>query len=209
MRHCLPAWLKHMPFTHARAVSWSLPRSVFEADLADHIPVIKTSVAGTRLVGRMTVGNRNGLLLPNTTTDQELMHVRNSLPDEVVVQRIDERLSALGNCIACNDYVALIHPDIDKVGGGGGGVHETTARDGHLQGWDRLQQLWLPGSSSIAPGLAARKLAQQAPWSASLLPRWLPATPPTPLLQLLAVPPSPHLLPLLLPGGCTCRRLRK
>ncbi len=45
----------------------------------------------------------------------ELMHIRNSLPDEVVVQRIDERLSALGNCLACNDYVALIHPDIDKV----------------------------------------------------------------------------------------------
>lgn len=43
---------------------------MFEAELADHIPVIKTSVAGTRLVGRMTVGNRNGLLLPNTTTDQ-------------------------------------------------------------------------------------------------------------------------------------------
>lgn len=43
---------------------------MFEAELADHIPVIKASVAGTRLVGRMTVGNRNGLLLPNTTTDQ-------------------------------------------------------------------------------------------------------------------------------------------
>ena len=43
------------------------------------------------------------------------MHVRNSLPDEVVVQRIDERLNSLGNCIACNDYVALVHPDIDKV----------------------------------------------------------------------------------------------
>jgi hypothetical protein len=42
------------------------------------------------------------------------MHIRNSLPDEVVVQRIDERLSALGNCIATNDYVALIHPDIDR-----------------------------------------------------------------------------------------------
>lgn len=91
-------------------------------------------------------GNRNGLLLPNTTTDQgvcsllsrssinisrltavfvleitfvmfcaELLHIRNSLPDEIVVQRIDERLSALGNCVACNDYVALIHPDIDRV----------------------------------------------------------------------------------------------
>ncbi|KAL6776064.1 EIF6 [Auxenochlorella protothecoides x Auxenochlorella symbiontica] len=88
--------------------------SVFEAELADHIPVIKTSLAGTRLVGRMSVGNKNGLLLPNTTTDQELMHIRNSLPDEVVVQRIDERLSALGNVIACNDYVGLIHPDIDR-----------------------------------------------------------------------------------------------
>lgn len=43
-----------------------------------------------------------------------MMHIRNSLPDEVVIQRIDERLSALGNCIACNDYVALIHPDIDR-----------------------------------------------------------------------------------------------
>lgn len=45
------------------------------------------------------------------------MHVRNSLPDEVVVQRIDERLNSLGNCISCNDYVALVHPDIDKVRG--------------------------------------------------------------------------------------------
>lgn len=106
--------------------------SVFEAELADHIPVgwpahglcascaaaegrtaggsgtqlppvppplrqvVKTHIAGTRLVGRMTVGNKNGLLLPNGTTDQELLHIRNSLPEEVVVQRIDERLSALG-----------------------------------------------------------------------------------------------------------------
>ncbi len=31
------------------------------------------------------------------------------------VQRVEERLSALGNVIACNDYVALVHPDLDKV----------------------------------------------------------------------------------------------
>lgn len=30
--------------------------SVFQAELADHIPVVKTSIAGTRLVGRLTVG---------------------------------------------------------------------------------------------------------------------------------------------------------
>ncbi|XP_076947255.1 eukaryotic translation initiation factor 6-2-like [Bidens hawaiensis] len=88
--------------------------STFEAELADVIPVVKTSIGGTRIIGRLCVGNKNGLLLPHTTTDQELQHLRNSLPDEVVVQRIDERLSALGNCIACNDHVALTHADLDR-----------------------------------------------------------------------------------------------
>eukprot|EP01101_Sappina_pedata_P005171 TRINITY_DN2317_c0_g1_i1.p1 TRINITY_DN2317_c0_g1~~TRINITY_DN2317_c0_g1_i1.p1 ORF type:complete len:245 (-),score=98.47 TRINITY_DN2317_c0_g1_i1:125-859(-) len=86
----------------------------FEAELGDHIPLVRTSIAGTRVVGRLCVGNRHGLLLPNTATDQELQHIRNTLPDSVVVQRIEERLSALGNVIACNDYVALVHPDIDR-----------------------------------------------------------------------------------------------
>ena len=63
------------------------------------------------------LGNKNGLLLPNTCTDQEMQHIRNSLPDEVVVQRIDERLSALGNTIVANDYVSLIHTDLDRVSG--------------------------------------------------------------------------------------------
>nr|DBA22407.1 TPA: hypothetical protein GDO54_013436 [Pyxicephalus adspersus] len=61
-------------------------------------------------------GNRNGLLVPNNTTDQELQNIRNSLPDSVRIQRVEERLSALGNVIACNDYVALVHPDLDRAG---------------------------------------------------------------------------------------------
>lgn len=59
-------------------------------------------------------GNRRGLLLPSTCTDGELQHLRNALPDSVVIQRIEERLSALGNCIVCNDHVALVHTDIDR-----------------------------------------------------------------------------------------------
>lgn len=88
--------------------------STFETELSEFIPVVKTSIAGTRIIGRMCAGNKNGLLVPHSTTDQELQHLRNSLPDSVVVQRIEERLSALGNCIACNDYVALTHTDLDK-----------------------------------------------------------------------------------------------
>merc|ERR1712070_1171000 len=88
--------------------------SVFEAELADHIPVVHASIAGCRVIGRMCAGNSKGLLLPHTTTDTELQHIRNSLPSEVKVIRVEERLSALGNCIACNDHVALVHAELDR-----------------------------------------------------------------------------------------------
>lgn len=88
--------------------------SAFESELGDVIPIVHTTIAGTRIVGRMTAGNRRGLLVPISTTDQELQHLRNSLPDTVKIQRVEERLSALGNVICCNDYVALVHPDIER-----------------------------------------------------------------------------------------------
>ncbi|KAJ2917418.1 hypothetical protein MD484_g2974, partial [Candolleomyces efflorescens] len=88
--------------------------SAFESELGDVVPIVHTTVGGTRIVGRLTAGNRHGLLVPSSTTDQELQHLRNSLPDAVAIQRVEERLSALGNVIACNDYVALVHPDIDR-----------------------------------------------------------------------------------------------
>ena len=54
------------------------------------------------------------MLVPNNITDTELKIIRNSLPEDIRVKVIEERLSALGNCIACNDYLALIHSDLDK-----------------------------------------------------------------------------------------------
>ena len=44
--------------------------SVFESELGDVIPVVHASIAGTSIIGRLTAGNRHGLLVPNTTTDQ-------------------------------------------------------------------------------------------------------------------------------------------
>lgn len=88
--------------------------SIFEAEVQDAIPIVHTTIAGTRIIGRMTAGNKKGLLVPTSTTDQELQHLRNSIEDHVKIQRIEERLSALGNVIACNDHVALVHPDIER-----------------------------------------------------------------------------------------------
>lgn len=88
--------------------------SVFEAELSKHIPVVHSTIGGTRIVGRVCAGNRHGLLVPSIATDQEIQHLRNHLPESVKVQKVEDRLSALGNIIACNDYVALVHTDLHK-----------------------------------------------------------------------------------------------
>lgn len=54
--------------------------SVYESELGSFVPVVQATVGGTRIVGRTTAGNKNGLLVPNNTTDNELRHLRNSLP---------------------------------------------------------------------------------------------------------------------------------
>ena len=86
----------------------------FEAELANHIPVVHSTISSTKIVGAMMAGNKRGLLVPSIITDNELQHLRNSLPDSVKIRKVDDRISALGNCISCNDYVALVHPEFDK-----------------------------------------------------------------------------------------------
>lgn len=107
-------WSGVLRFHSNHVLRFAAHFSVFESELADVIPVVHTSIAGCRIIGRLSVGNKNGLVVPNSTTDVELQHLRNSLPDSVKIHRVEERLSALGNVIACNDYVALVHPDIDR-----------------------------------------------------------------------------------------------
>ena len=88
--------------------------SFIDEKIGHHIPVLHGSIAETRLVGTLSAANKNGILVPMETSDDELQHIRDSLPDEIRVRRVEERLSALGNTIACNDYFALIHPELDK-----------------------------------------------------------------------------------------------
>ena len=59
--------------------------SVFESELGVHIPVVHASIAGTKIVGRMCAGNKNGLVVPMSTTDGELQAIRNMLPDSVKI----------------------------------------------------------------------------------------------------------------------------
>ena len=89
--------------------------NVFESELSPHMPVIPMSIGQMKIVGRVTVANSRGILVPEMITDMEMQVMRELLPDNVLIRRIDERLSALGNVIACNDSVALIHPEVEAA----------------------------------------------------------------------------------------------
>jgi translation initiation factor 6 (eIF-6) len=53
--------LKFEPFSSQVGIGGSENfYSVFESELADHIPVVHCSIAGTRIVGRMCVGKIYG-----------------------------------------------------------------------------------------------------------------------------------------------------
>ena len=75
--------------------------------------MIPISIAGTKVIGRMCTGNKNGLIVPASITEEEENVLKTSLPSSVTLAKVDDKLSALGNVIVANDRVALLHPDLD------------------------------------------------------------------------------------------------
>ena len=84
------------------------------SELAGQIPVIPITIDGMSVFGRMCAGNSKGLIVPESTTDEEMAVLESKLPRGVRVAKVDERFSALGNVIVANDSVALIHPGLDE-----------------------------------------------------------------------------------------------
>jgi translation initiation factor 6 len=80
------------------------------AKLTDYLQTrrVYASVAGTRLMGPMTVMNNNGILLPSIASDDEVEMLRQG--SHLNVERLDSRYTAIGNLIATNDNGALVSP---------------------------------------------------------------------------------------------------
>jgi len=64
-------------------------------------------VADSRLVGVYTSGNSNSILLPYIATAEEISKIRSTGTNIAILQ---EKRTALGNLILCNDYGAVIDP---------------------------------------------------------------------------------------------------
>lgn len=67
--------------------------------------IVHVSIAGTRLIGPMTVMNNNGILLPSTVSDDEIRILKQT---GLNVDRLKSKFTAIGNLISANDKGAIV-----------------------------------------------------------------------------------------------------
>ena len=73
---------------------------------------ITTSVANTRLLGVLMVLNNHGVLLPQTSSPEEIANLRKHT--DLNVKILDTKYNALGNLICVNDKGGIVSPVIEK-----------------------------------------------------------------------------------------------
>ena len=73
---------------------------------------ITTPVANTRLLGVLMVLNNHGILLPRTSSPEEIANLRKQT--DLNVKILDTKYNALGNLICVNDKGGIVSPVIEK-----------------------------------------------------------------------------------------------
>ena len=73
---------------------------------------LMTPVANTRLLGILMVLNNHGILLPKTSSPEEIANLRKCT--DLNVKMLDTKYNALGNLICVNDKGGVISPIIEK-----------------------------------------------------------------------------------------------
>ena len=73
---------------------------------------ITTPVANTRLLGILMVLNNHGILLPKTSSSEEIANLRKQT--DLNVKILDTKYNALGNLICVNDKGGIVSPVIEK-----------------------------------------------------------------------------------------------
>ena len=74
---------------------------------------IITAIANTRLLGILMAVNNHGILLPYSSTQNEITNLKKTT--DLNVQILDTKHNALGNLICINDKAAVVSPLIPKT----------------------------------------------------------------------------------------------
>lgn len=98
-----------------------LPHGYAETKLKKITEILDTeplfvSIAGNRIIGPMVVLNNNGMILPSTASDDELVYLKRVTG--LNVTKLDSKYTAVGNLISTNDKGAIVSPlfksELDK-----------------------------------------------------------------------------------------------
>ncbi len=76
-----------------------------------NLPLVQSTVATLDAVGIVSAANSNGIIVPYTTTDEELAQLKKY--SDFNVGWIDSKMTALGNIVLANDHGAICHPEFD------------------------------------------------------------------------------------------------
>ena len=81
---------------------------VRDVEEALNVECTRMTVAGSYLIGSLTVMNSNGAVVSGLAEEHELKAMRRFLP----VLALDDRLNAAGNNILANDHGAIVNPNM-------------------------------------------------------------------------------------------------
>lgn len=88
--------------------------NIIKSELDNKINIICTNISESICVGNLLIGNSKGLIVPNTITFHEQNELLNFLPDKVLVKKLNENLTNLGNVLAHNELYGLCSPDLSQ-----------------------------------------------------------------------------------------------
>jgi translation initiation factor 6 len=84
-------------------------------DMASELDVtaVSTTVGGSGTVGSLAVGNENGVVLSNRSTERERERIAAAIDGDVV--ELPGTINATGNVVLANDYGAYVNPDLSET----------------------------------------------------------------------------------------------
>lgn len=78
------------------------------------VPVVRTTIGGSHVVGSLCALNSQGILVSDLATREEMEAIRRAAPGARLL-KLSGKLNAVGNNILVNDRTALIHPDMSNT----------------------------------------------------------------------------------------------
>ena len=72
------------------------------------VKLVHTSISGSVLIGALACANSNGILLPNSVREEELVAIRKSFEGNITI--METKKTAYGNLVLANDNGAVVDP---------------------------------------------------------------------------------------------------